>query len=184
MFTSRADSPTSYRGLWDGLSKIVRQEGPLGLFRGTSLALVGVSSGSIQFMIYEKMKSWGFERKRKQYAGAGKVYGAEADKLSNFAYTAMSLSSKLISLSVTYPYQVVRSRIQNNAQAELFPTIPTTIKRTWAQEGFRGFFRGLGTNLVRVLPGTCVTFVVYENLAWLLRSTAAKREFLEGLDGD
>lgn len=65
----------------DGLSKIVRQEGPLGLFRGTSLALVGVSSGSIQFMVYEKMKSWGFERKRKQYARAGKVYGAEADKL-------------------------------------------------------------------------------------------------------
>ncbi len=40
----------------------------------------------------------------------------------------------------------------------------------------RGFYRGLGTNLVRVLPGTCVTFVVYENLAWLLRSTAVRRE--------
>ena len=65
----------------DGLSKIVRQEGPLGLFRGTSLALVGVSSGSIQFMVYEKMKSWGFERKRRQYARAGKAYGTEADKL-------------------------------------------------------------------------------------------------------
>lgn len=79
-------------------------------------------------MLYEKMKSWGFERKRKQYARAGKVYGAEADKLvrcifrpvqilknviqSNFAYTAMSLSSKFIALSVTYPYQVVRARIQ------------------------------------------------------------------------
>jgi solute carrier family 25 folate transporter 32 len=37
---------------------------------------------------------------------------------------------------------------------------------------------------VRVLPGTCVTFVVYENLAWLLRSTAAKRESLQELDGD
>ena len=98
MFTSRADSLTAYRGLWgescvwslaisvlilivDGLSKIVRQDGPLGLFRGTSLALVGVSSGSIQFMVYEKMKSWGFERKRRQYARAGKVYDAEADKL-------------------------------------------------------------------------------------------------------
>ena len=39
----------------------------------------------------------------------------------------------------------------------------------------RGFYRGLGTNLVRVLPGTCVTFVVYENLAWLLRTSAAAR---------
>ena len=65
----------------DGLSTIVRREGPLGLTRGTSLALVGVSSGSIQFMIYEKMKSWGFERKRRQYAEADMVYSAEADKL-------------------------------------------------------------------------------------------------------
>ena len=112
MFTSRADSPTAYRGLWgescvwllaisvlipivDGLSKIVRQEGPLGLFRGTSLALVGVSSGSIQFMVYEKMKSWGFERKRKQYARAGKVYGAEADKLVRCTFERGRSKTKL-----------------------------------------------------------------------------------------
>ena len=57
-----------------------------------------------------------------------------------------------------------------------YPTIPACIKKTWAEEGVRGFYRGLGTNLVRVLPGTCVTFVVYENLAWLLRTTAVKRE--------
>ena len=66
--------------------------------------------------------------------------------------------------------------LQDNASSALFPNIPTTIKRTWSQEGVKGFYRGLGTNLVRVLPGTCVTFVVYENLAWLLRSTAAKKE--------
>jgi len=111
----------------------------------------------------------------------------------------MSGGSKLGALTLTYPYQVVRSRIQvtrhtlsvalhtpnlppstqtlqNNATAHLYPTIPATVKRTWAQEGVRGFYRGLATNFVRVLPGTCVTFVVYENLAWLFRSTAAKRE--------
>ncbi len=107
----------------------------------------------------------------------------------------MSGASKLFALASTYPYQVVRSRIQvsapclrsafalsdtlcqqNNATAHLYPTIPVCIKKTWAEEGFRGFYRGLGTNLVRVLPGTCVTFVVYENLAWLLRTTAVARE--------
>jgi solute carrier family 25 (mitochondrial folate transporter), member 32 len=65
---------------------------------------------------------------------------------------------------------------KNNATTHLYPTIPACIKRTWAEEGARGFYRGLGTNLVRVLPGTCVTFVVYENLAWLLRMTAVRRE--------
>jgi solute carrier family 25 folate transporter 32 len=65
----------------DGLSTIVRKEGTLGLFRGTSLALFGVSNGAIQFMAYEKMKAWGFDRKRKQYERAGKEYIMEADKL-------------------------------------------------------------------------------------------------------
>jgi len=74
----------------DGLSTIVRQEGPFGLSRGTSLALVGVSNGAIQFVVYEKMKEWGFDRKRKQYARAGKVYDVEADKLVRLHFYARS----------------------------------------------------------------------------------------------
>lgn len=81
-----------------------------------------------------------------------------------------------MALAATYPYQVVRSRIQNNATSHLYPDIPRTIARTWQEEGLSGFYRGLGTNLVRVIPGTCVTFVVYENLAWLFKTTARKRE--------
>ncbi|KAH7924825.1 mitochondrial carrier [Leucogyrophana mollusca] len=182
MFTTKPTSPSSYRGLWDGLSSIYRTEGMAGLWKGTSLALVGVSNGAVQFMAYEEMKRWGFEQKRKRFAKAGRTMKPEDDKLSNTSYTIMSGASKLWALTLTYPYQVIRSRIQlqNNATAHLYPTIPVTIKRTWQGEGVRGFYRGLGTNLVRVLPGTCVTFVVYENLAWLFRTTAAKREEQRG----
>jgi len=176
MFTTRADSPVAYRNLWHGLSSIYKTEGVPGLWRGTSLALFGVSNGAIQFMAYEKMKEWGFKQKRRRFEKEGRIMTTQDDKLSNTSYTVMSGASKLLALTSTYPYQVVRSRIQNNATTHLYPTIPATIKRTWAAEGAKGFYRGLGTNLVRVLPGTCVTFVVYENLAWLFKSTAAKRE--------
>ncbi|KIY52577.1 mitochondrial FAD carrier protein [Fistulina hepatica ATCC 64428] len=173
MFTTAPESPNALRGLWHGLSTIYRTEGIQGLFRGTSLALFGVSNGAIQFMLYEEMKQWGFARKRRQYAAAGIPWTPEVDKLSNTAYTIMSGTSKLGALTLTYPYQVIRSRIQNDAV--LYPTVMSTIKQTWRQEGTRGFYRGLATNVVRVLPGTCITFVVYENLAWLLRTTAARR---------
>ena len=65
----------------DGLSSVWRQEGLAGLYRGTSLALVGGSNGAIQFMAYEEMKRWGFERKKRQFAKAGKEYTAADDKL-------------------------------------------------------------------------------------------------------
>ena len=72
------------------------------MFRGTSLALVGVSSGSIQFMVYEKMKSWGFERKRRQYARVGKVYGAEADKLVRLHLWALSKTEfRLLNIDIS-----------------------------------------------------------------------------------
>jgi hypothetical protein len=74
----------------------------------------------------------------------------------------------------------VLMRHQNNATTHLYPNVRTCIRRTWAEEGAQGFYRGLGTNVVRVLPGTCVTFVVYENIAHLLRTRARRRELEMG----
>lgn len=155
-------------------------------------------------MGYEQLKWLCIEQKRRSFIRSGKEWGPDSEKLvrncnslfyfsvllwllvriliptfllqSNTTYTVISGASKLMALCITYPYQVVRSRIQNNATKHLYPTIPTCVARTWREEGATGFYRGLGTNLVRVLPGTCVTFVVYENLAWLLRKSARRRE--------
>lgn len=68
------------------------------------------------------------------------------------------------------------SPLQNNTTAHLYPSITACVRRTFAEEGLKGFYRGLGTNLVRVLPGTCVTFVAYENIAYALKRLAARRE--------
>lgn len=81
MFTSRADSPTSYTGLFDGLYRISKTEGLRGLWKGSTLALFGVSNGALQFMAYEKMKVWGFQRKRRQYERLGKTMTMNDDKL-------------------------------------------------------------------------------------------------------
>jgi len=40
---------------------IFRDEGWGGLYHGTLLALVGMSNGALQFMVYKQMKSWAFE---------------------------------------------------------------------------------------------------------------------------
>lgn len=60
---------------------IYRDEGWRGLYRGTTLALVGVSNGALQFMAYEKMKSWAFERKRRRFAQLGRAWTIQDEKL-------------------------------------------------------------------------------------------------------
>jgi solute carrier family 25 (mitochondrial folate transporter), member 32 len=60
----------------DGLYRIARHEGLPGLYKGTVLALIGVSNGAVQFMVYEELKRWGKERKKRTILSE-----AEADKI-------------------------------------------------------------------------------------------------------
>ena len=87
----------------DGLSSIYNTEGIRGLWKGTSLALIGVSSGAVQFMSYEEMKRWGFEQKRKQFARAGKTMTPEDDKLVRM--TSARARSSNDSLAPSYAVQ-------------------------------------------------------------------------------
>jgi solute carrier family 25 folate transporter 32 len=191
-----ASEPETYRGLLQGLRYIWRHEGLPGLYKGAGLALVGVSNGAIQFVCYEKLKRWrmNIARSRETYAsiksaeGHGRgVASSSADrraatgaggdvKLDNTEYIIMSGLAKLAAIGITYPYQVVRSRIQNHNTTHLYPNIPTCIRLTWQNEGYRGFYKGMAANALRILPGTCVTFVVYENCSWALRGLAEKKE--------
>lgn len=74
-------SPSINSNALGGFRAIYRDEGLRGLYRGTTLALVGVSNGALQFMAYEKMKGWAFERKRRRFAKLGREWTMEDDKL-------------------------------------------------------------------------------------------------------
>ena len=92
---------------------------------------------------------------------------------------AETLRDFVAAILLTYPYQVVRSRIQNHATSHIYPNISTCIRLTYTQEGLRAFYKGLVPNLVRIIPGTCVTFVVYENVSWALKGLARRRMLKE-----
>jgi solute carrier family 25 (mitochondrial folate transporter), member 32 len=64
-----------------GFHAIYRDDGLKGLYRGTSLALVGVGNGALQFVAYEKMKNWAFERKRRRFTKLGREWTTDDDKL-------------------------------------------------------------------------------------------------------
>lgn len=171
---ARPAPPVAYRGLWHGLTHTLQTEGVSGLYKGVGLAIIGVSNGAIQFMAYEQLKQWRTAAALQRQTGKRAFSEGELDnvKLSNTEYTLLSGAAKLFAITLTYPYQVIRSRVQNHATAHLYPTTWSCIVRTMREEGPRAFYRGFVTNAVRILPGTCVTFVAYENVSWLLRAAA------------
>lgn len=139
-----------------------------GFYRGAAVGLLGNSHGAVQFAVYEPMKrAW---RRHLERAGAGeRSHDAGHEKLGNSATLVISGSAKIVAGAVTYPYQVVRSRLQTYESEERFGKgITGVVGKVWREDGWKGFYRGLGTNIFRVLPATWVTFLVYENARYYL----------------
>lgn len=161
MLSTGSQAPGAYSSFAAGARQIYHTEGLPGFYRGLVPALFGVSQGALQFMAYERLKV--FRSRSGHDTPLGDISTGMGRKLGNFDFLALSSLSKVFSGCVTYPYQVVRSRLQTY-DSHLFYRGPIdAVVRIWAQEGLAGFYKGLGPNLFRVLPSTWVTFLVYEN---------------------
>ncbi|KAF8416507.1 mitochondrial carrier domain-containing protein [Tirmania nivea] len=180
--TGRAH-PNAYKSLSHGLVSLLQTEGPRGLFRGMVPALFGVTHGAVHFMFYEEMKLWRLQQLRQGVPqGARKPSEEETDEvllddldkeqaetLTNWDYISLSALSKITAGALTYPYQVIRARLQTYDAEQEYQSARDVIAKVWRTEGGRGFYKGLGPSLARVLPSTCITFLVYENTRYYLR---------------
>lgn len=68
-------------GSSDGLKSVYRTEGIRGLYKGSLLALVGVTNGSIQFAAYEEIKRRRTDLKKKRIELSGGVWKQENEML-------------------------------------------------------------------------------------------------------
>ncbi|MCJ1385918.1 hypothetical protein MMC17_009042 [Xylographa soralifera] len=157
MLSTSAKHPGAYMSIWDGTRRIYQVEGLSGFYRGLVPSLFGVSHGALQFMAYEQMKKW------RDTQDSAKQPQPQPQQLSNLDYLVFSGSSKILAGSLTYPYQVVRARLQTYDADKTYKSARDVINQVWKQEGISGFYKGLGPNLLRVVPSSCVTFLVYEN---------------------
>lgn len=142
---------TPYRGTVDAFRSIVREEGIRGLYRGIVPALFLTSHGAVQFSIYEDLK---------------RRFPAEEGNASSrlFLY---GLISKFAATTVTYPYQVLKTRIQQraaNPKEHQYRGFVQATVRVWKTEGIPGFYRGFVANVLRVAPQSAVTLVAYEHI--------------------
>jgi solute carrier family 25 folate transporter 32 len=159
--------------MWTGAKDLWVNEGWRGFYRGLGASCLGVSHGAVQFAVYEPLK-----RNWLRYVVRNRKDGREGSmssvKIGNEATLIISGSAKVVAGTATYPYQVIRSRLQTyNAEERFGKGITGVVGKVWREEGARGFYKGLGPNILRVLPATWVTFLVYENVRFYLPWWAA-----------
>jgi solute carrier family 25 folate transporter 32 len=178
----------NYAGSLAAFRRMIREEGPLSLYRGIGPALLLVSHASIQFLAYERCKEELLGRRKriaKEAAAAcdpaasaarGKLAMPQLTyQLSANDLVVASTLSKVCAILGTYPYQVVRSCMQQRAvvggEALLHdPTMGGTIRHVWKVDGAFGFYRGVWAHVLRSTPQATMTLLFYEYgqrlLAW------------------
>lgn len=130
----------SLRDLW-------KNEGLRGFYRGFGAGLFGTTHGALQFTSYQYMR-------RHLIDGQ--------DSVPWWQTTLIAGASKIFAATATYPYQVVRSRLQRVDSP--YTGLIDCIQRTFRNEGFSGFYRGVIINVLKVTPAACVVFVTYESV--------------------
>uniref|UniRef100_A0A915K346 Mitochondrial carrier protein n=1 Tax=Romanomermis culicivorax TaxID=13658 RepID=A0A915K346_ROMCU len=142
-----------YSSLMNTLWNMLKKEGLIrGWYRGFIPGIVGTTHGALNFMMYDDLKK-----------------KLEKTKLKGpILHVACAALSKMFAASVTYPYQVVRTRLQDHHVQ--YTGIKDVIFTTWRLHGLPGFYKGMFACLLRVTPASCITFVVYEEIALFFHS--------------
>ena len=121
-----------------------------------------MTHGAIQLPVYEELN---------KLASSKYNNGAPVTFKQSLVTGALS---KICASTVTYPYQVVKSRMQIRPLVPGAPPpyngVRDTLAKTWRYEGIAGFYRGCFLNLLRVTPNSAVTLALYELIAKQFRS--------------
>lgn len=136
------------------MRNIYQKEGFFAFYKGITASFLGLSHVAIQFPLYEELKKILRQYNKRQEESVTDLIIA-------------SVSAKIIASTITYPHEVLRSRLQDSRHFKdqvskksegLFQVLRGIVEK----EGFFSLWSGLKVNLIRIIPATITTFVTYE----------------------
>ncbi|CAO2193590.1 unnamed protein product [Urochloa humidicola] len=141
--------------IWHEASRIVREEGFQAFWKGNLVTIVHrLPYSAISFYSYDHYKNL-----------LQMVPGLDRD--SNNVGVVRLLGGGLAgitSASITYPLDVVRTRLATQKTTRYYKGIFHTVSTICRDEGVKGLYKGLGATLLGVGPSIAISFSVYESL--------------------
>jgi len=161
-------TPWYYKNTLDAARKMWAAEGVRAFYSGLTPALLGLTHVAIQFPLYEYFKM--------QFTGVelGEVAN-EGTSTHTLGVLGATFLSKICATTATYPHEVLRTRMQTQQRnhssvpdaagdTPKYRGVIKTCQKILKEEGWRAFYNGMGTNMIRAVPAAMTTMVTYETL--------------------
>ncbi|PVH14807.1 uncharacterized protein CXQ87_005083 [Candidozyma duobushaemuli] len=156
-----------YKSTLDAFKTMYRNEGLRVFYSGLLPSLFGLIHVGIHFPVYEALKR--------------ALHVSDSSQISHGSYhklwrlIAASTISKVIASTVTYPHEILRTKMQMQREGDA-PSVSVRkwIKTIYKKEGAGGFYAGYLTNLARTLPASAVTLVSFEYFKTYLLEISGK----------
>ena len=147
------DSCKEFRNMRHVVTEIVSKDGITGLYQGYTVALIGG-------VYYRVLYLGGYDAIKSEL-----LHDTSAEQLTWFQRLSLAQSISLMAGTLSYPMDSIRRRMMMQAgqprQDRLYRSGWHCFQTVLKTEGMRGFFLGLGPNIVRSVGGA-VLLVAYD----------------------
>mmetsp|Transcript_27361 Transcript_27361/g.87668 ORF Transcript_27361/g.87668 Transcript_27361/m.87668 type:complete len:292 (-) Transcript_27361:170-1045(-) len=145
------DGQAAYRGTWDVVRHVVRQEGVAGLWKGAVPSMIRAATlTASQCATYDEVKQ------------ALIRSGASGNDLST--HLTASMFTGIVTTTATSPVDVIKTMMFAGGTETKGRGVMHVATHIFQREGVHGFFKGWTANYARLGPQTAITFVALEKL--------------------
>ncbi|KAF9572848.1 hypothetical protein EC968_009413 [Mortierella alpina] len=150
--TRNASAPNSRPlGTIETATQMIKENGLKSFWQGIMPALILVANPIIQYTVFEKIKN--------------RI--AKTRSLTGFDFFLLGAISKLAATSITYPYIVVKSRMQlkqSDDAKERYSSIMDGFRKIIKYEGVAGLYKGISSKIVQSILTASFLFMAQASL--------------------
>ena len=150
-----------YKNTLDCIRSIYRLDGFRAFYRGYLINSHVIAAISIDFFLKEQIK-----RKYKM------VYQDDAVP-SVPVLLLIGNAASTIAMSSTYPFILINTRMQSESDST--KTFTKIIKHVYKNSGLLGFYRGIFTNIIKIVPSASIGIIIILNHYYYLTKSKILR---------
>lgn len=169
-----------YGGIMDCFRQSIQRGGVRDLYVGLFANAVGIiphrglEMGTF-FTLERIVRQRYFSSPRHEVSNTTKYSSKSSSSSSNhkstplpiYATLGISFTASLVSQVVTYPLNLVRTKLQTqgvNGRPVLYKGIADCVTQVWREEGARGLFSGIVPNMMKSLPASMLMYLTFSSV--------------------